>query len=158
MTVDRRRAERDVWVTALSVDEALVQIGLRAPGVLVSADRSREIPLKGFSLDVRTRKTISLLDGGKLRRYVTNAVAVGDLLREMKVPLRKQDKLSLPAHRRGARTAWSCASPASTAARVTEDQAIAVRRGPPAGQHHVHRQHQGHPARLASASSTASTR
>jgi uncharacterized protein YabE (DUF348 family) len=88
---------RDVWVTALSVDEAIAQMGLRSPGVQLSADRSREIPLKGFSLDVRTRKTISLLDGGRLRRYVTNAVEVGPLLREMKVPLRAQDKLSVPA-------------------------------------------------------------
>ncbi|MCW2544939.1 MAG: Transglycosylase domain protein [Frankiales bacterium] len=116
--------ERNVWVTALSVDEALSQLGVRAPGVLVSAERSREIPLKGFSLDVRTRKTISLLDGGKLRRYVTNAVAVGDLLREMKVPLRKQDKLSLPATA-PVRDGLVMSITRMDGARVSEDHAIA---------------------------------
>jgi uncharacterized protein YabE (DUF348 family) len=115
--------QRNVWVTALSVDEALSQLGVRAPGVQVSADRSREIPLKGFSLDVRTRKTISLLDGGKLRRYVTNAVAVGDLLREMKVPLRKTDKLSLPATA-AVRDGLVLSITRVDGARVSEDHAI----------------------------------
>jgi uncharacterized protein YabE (DUF348 family) len=124
MTVTVDGLERDVWVTALSVDEALSQLGVRAPGVQVSADRSREIPLKGFSLDVRTRKTISLLDGGKLRRYVTNAVAVGDLLREMKVPLRKQDKLSLPSTA-AVKDGMVLHITRVDGSRVTEDQAIA---------------------------------
>jgi uncharacterized protein YabE (DUF348 family) len=124
MTVSVDGVEREVWVTALSVDEALSQLGVRAPGVQVSADRSREIPMKGFSLDVRTRKTISLLDGGRLRRYVTNAVAVGDLLREMKVPLRKQDELSLPATA-PVRDGLVLKIRRVDGSRVSEDQAIA---------------------------------
>ncbi len=124
VTVSVDGAERDVWVTALSVDEALSQLGVRAPGVQISADRSRAIPLKGFSLDVRTRKTISLLDGGKLRRYVTNAVEVGDLLREMKVPLRKQDELSLPATAR-VKDGLVLKIRRVDGTRVSEDQAIA---------------------------------
>ena len=92
LTVDGR--PRTVWVNALSVDEALTQIGLRAPGSLLSADRSREIPLKGFSLDVRTRKDVQLLDGGKVRRTATNALRVSDVLRELHVNLRHTDQLS----------------------------------------------------------------
>jgi uncharacterized protein YabE (DUF348 family) len=87
---------RTVWVTATSVDEALGQIGLRTAGALLSADRSRNIPLKGFSLDVRTRKAVQILDAGKVRRVVTNSLTVGDVLTEAKVTLRKQDKLSRP--------------------------------------------------------------
>ena len=60
LTVDG--TPRTVWVTALSVDEALNQIGLRQGGALLSADRSRALPLKGFSLDVRTRKDIQVLE------------------------------------------------------------------------------------------------
>ena len=94
LTVDG--VDRTVWVTALSVDEALSQIGLRANGALLSADRTREIPLKGFSLDVRTRKDIQLLDAGKLRRTATHAVVVSDLLHELKVTLGARDKVSVP--------------------------------------------------------------
>lgn len=93
LTVDG--TPRSVWVTALSVDEALDQIGLREGGTLLSADRSRELPLKGFSLDVRTRKDVQLLDGGKVRRTATNAVLVSDVLRELRVSVRRADTLSV---------------------------------------------------------------
>ncbi len=93
LTIDGKG--RTVWVTALSVDEALDQIGLREGGALVSADRSRALPLKGFSLDVRTRKDVQLLDAGKVRRTATNALQVSELLTELKLRLRPQDKLSV---------------------------------------------------------------
>lgn len=92
LTVDGTK--RDVWVTALSVSEALDQIGLRADGALLSADRSREIPLKGFSLAVRTRKQVSVLDGGRLRRVASNGVTVQDLLNEQRIRVGKADTLS----------------------------------------------------------------
>jgi resuscitation-promoting factor RpfB len=92
LTVDG--APRDVWVTAMSVSEALDQIGLRDPAALLSADRSREIPLKGFSLDVRTRKAVQLLDGGKVRNVGSNGLQVGDVLREQKLVLRPKDRLT----------------------------------------------------------------
>jgi uncharacterized protein YabE (DUF348 family) len=92
LTVDGKN--KDIWITAMSVDEALQQIGVRAAGAVLSADRSRAIPLKGFSLDVRTRKTIQLLDGGRVRRVGTNGVLVGDLLTERKIALRPTDQLT----------------------------------------------------------------
>lgn len=94
LTVDGK--DRTVWVTATSVDEALGQIGLRAQGAILSADRSRGVPLKGFSLEVRTRKTVQILDAGKVRRFVTNSLVVKDVLKDARVVLRPQDKLSLP--------------------------------------------------------------
>jgi uncharacterized protein YabE (DUF348 family) len=92
LTVDG--TTREVWVTAMSVNEALSQIGLRTDGALLSADRSRAIPLKGFSLDIRTRKQIQLLDGGKVRRVATNGLLVSDLLSEQHLVLRASDKLA----------------------------------------------------------------
>ena len=92
LTVDGK--QRTVWVTAMSVDEALGQIGLRAGGALLSADRSRQIPLKGFSLDVRTRKDVQVLDGGRVRRTATNALQVQDVLRDLKIKVRHTDRLS----------------------------------------------------------------
>ncbi len=93
LTLDGR--SRTVWVTALSVDEALDQIGLRQAGSVFSADRSRELPLKGFSLDVRTRKDIQVLDGGKVRRTATNALQVSEVLKQMRITLRAKDSLSV---------------------------------------------------------------
>ena len=95
LTVDG--APRTVWVTAMSVNEALDQIGLRAGGAILSADRSRAIPLKGFSLEVRTRKSVQVLDSGTVRRVVTNALVVRDFLREARIRLRPTDQLSVLA-------------------------------------------------------------
>ncbi len=94
LTVDGK--VRNVWVTAMSVNEALDQIGLRAPGAILSADRSRAIPLKGFSLDIRTRKTVQVLDAGRVRKVGTNALVLSELLRQSHIVVRKQDRLSLP--------------------------------------------------------------
>jgi uncharacterized protein YabE (DUF348 family) len=93
LTVDG--APREVWVTATSVDEALDQIGLRTAGALLSADRSRAIPLKGFSLDIRTRKSVQLLDAGRVRRFSTNALTVQQALHDARVSLRPSDTLSV---------------------------------------------------------------
>lgn len=88
---------RTVWVTASSVDEALGQIGLRlGGGDVLSADRSREIPLKGFSLDVRTRKDVRLLVGGRLQQVATTGLTVQDALRTAHVAVRPADTLSPP--------------------------------------------------------------
>jgi uncharacterized protein YabE (DUF348 family) len=94
LTVDG--TTRSVWVTALSVQEALDQIGVRDGGAVLSADRSRALPLKGFSLDVRTRKNVQVLDAGKVQKLTTNALLVSEVLAEAKVTLRPADKLSAP--------------------------------------------------------------
>jgi uncharacterized protein YabE (DUF348 family) len=93
LTVDGKA--KSVWVTATSVNEALDQIGLRTAGALLSADRSRALPLKGFSLDVRTRKSVQLLDAGKARRFATNALVVTEALKDAKVSLRGTDRVSV---------------------------------------------------------------
>jgi uncharacterized protein YabE (DUF348 family) len=87
-------------VTASSVSEALEQIGVRAAGAVLSADRSRSIPLKGFSLEVRTRKQVQILDGGTVRRVGSNALTVGELLSERKVRVTPRDVLSPKASAR----------------------------------------------------------
>jgi uncharacterized protein YabE (DUF348 family) len=102
---------RQVWVTAASVDEALDQVGLREPGLALSASRSRELPLEGFRLDVTTPKdVVVLVDGGasrhqrgahggraalgcrhrrrpqdRLSKYPTEAVVDGDRIRVVRV-------------------------------------------------------------------------
>jgi uncharacterized protein YabE (DUF348 family) len=85
---------RQVWVTAASVDEALDQVGLREPGLALSASRSRELPLEGFRLDVTTPKdVVVLVDGGQ--QPVTSAAAtVSELLTGAGIAVGPQDRLS----------------------------------------------------------------
>ncbi|GAA3999927.1 resuscitation-promoting factor [Allokutzneria multivorans] len=90
LTVDGRK--REVWTTALTVDEAMRHLGMRHDGALLSADRHQRIPLEGMALDLKTAKLITLLDGGQQPREVaTNATSVEDLLREQNVALEQDD-------------------------------------------------------------------
>lgn len=86
--------QRDVWVTAVSVDEALRQIGLRAEGAVLSASRSRRIPLSGLSFAVLTRKAVSILVDGRVVSVSTPGPTVRDALMQAGVKLGRADQLS----------------------------------------------------------------
>jgi uncharacterized protein YabE (DUF348 family) len=92
LTVDGR--PRVVWVTATSVAEALNQIGFRQSGLYLSASRSRRLPLDGFSLEIRTPKTVTVVADGHTRRIVTTALSVGEMLEESSVRLASADRVS----------------------------------------------------------------
>ena len=85
---------REVWVTAASVDEALEQVGLGGPGLALSASRSRELPLDGFRLDVRTPQDVVVLVDGADRPVTSSAATVAELLSEAGIALGAQDRLS----------------------------------------------------------------
>jgi len=95
LTVDGSR--RTVWVTAASVAGALDQLGLPSGGARLSADRSREIPLNGFALDVRTLKAVSVLYLGRRLPVSTTGLTVGDALRDAKLAVAPSDALRPPA-------------------------------------------------------------
>lgn len=90
-------APRQVWVTATSVEEALDQLGLREQNLALSASRSREVPLDGLRLEVRTPKRIAVLVDNSTRERDTTAVTVGDALAEAGVVTDADDRLSVPA-------------------------------------------------------------
>jgi uncharacterized protein YabE (DUF348 family) len=92
LVVDGRR--RTVWVTAASVAEALDQIGLRVDGAVLSASRSRPLPLSGFSLDVRLPKSVAVVADGRVRVLSTTAPTVRDALIEAGVVLHPADRLA----------------------------------------------------------------
>jgi resuscitation-promoting factor RpfB len=97
LTVRVDGVERKVWTTALTVEDALRQLGMRTEGVEVSADRSRRIPLEGLAFDIRTPKTVVLVDGAEPPRDVpTTAQTVEELLVDLGVPLEFTDTV-LPA-------------------------------------------------------------
>ncbi|MGH3872005.1 MAG: transglycosylase family protein [Pseudonocardiaceae bacterium] len=90
LTVDG--TQREIWTTALTIDHALQQVGMRSEDMELSADRSRRIPLEGMALVVRVSRPITLLDGGLPPREVySTALSVGDLLTLQGVPLGERD-------------------------------------------------------------------
>ncbi|TFV53011.1 resuscitation-promoting factor [Blastococcus sp. TF02A-35] len=86
---------REVQVTALSVEDALEQLGLRGEGMVVSASRSERLPLEGMQLTVTTPKEIVLVADGQERVVVTTAATAGDLLAEQGIALSATDRTSL---------------------------------------------------------------
>jgi uncharacterized protein YabE (DUF348 family) len=93
LTVDG--VSREVYVTALSVDEALEQLGLRTEGLVLSASRSERLPLQGMELTVTTPKEIVLVADGQERVVSTTAATAGDLLAEQGIALSETDRTSL---------------------------------------------------------------
>ncbi|RBY86152.1 resuscitation-promoting factor [Blastococcus sp. TF02A-26] len=93
LTVDGRSSE--VYVTALSVDGALEQLGLRAEGLVVSASRSERLPLDGMALSISTPKPVTLVADGQQRVVTTTAPTVADLLAEQGITLAETDRTSM---------------------------------------------------------------
>jgi uncharacterized protein YabE (DUF348 family) len=93
LTVDG--VSRQVYVTALSVDEALGQLGYRAEDLVLSASRSERLPLQGMELTITTPKEIVLVSDGQQRVVTTTAATAGDLLAEQGIALSQTDKTSL---------------------------------------------------------------
>jgi uncharacterized protein YabE (DUF348 family) len=88
--------EREYWTTALSVDEALAQLGLRADSARLSVSRSLPLGRQGLSMELDTRKDVALTVGGKRTARTTYAATVGDLLDEAGVKVGGLDRLSAP--------------------------------------------------------------
>jgi resuscitation-promoting factor RpfB len=93
LTVDG--VSREVYVTALSVEEALAQLGMRAEGPVLSASRSERLPLQGMQLTVNTPKDIVLVSDGQERVVRTTAGTAADLLAEQDIALGETDRMSL---------------------------------------------------------------
>ncbi len=90
LTVDG--AEREVWTTALTVGDALEDLGMRPEAMELSADPARRIPLQGLRLDARNATVLLVYDGAASPRIVTTAgVTVFDVLAEQGTPLGGQD-------------------------------------------------------------------
>ncbi|RFU22783.1 resuscitation-promoting factor [Geodermatophilus marinus] len=93
LTVDGVSSE--VHVTALSVDEALEQLGYRAEDIVLSASRSERLPLDGMALSITTPKDVTLVVDGTEQVVTTTAPTAGDLLAEQGIALAPTDRTSL---------------------------------------------------------------
>ncbi|MGI8693503.1 MAG: transglycosylase family protein [Geodermatophilaceae bacterium] len=93
LTVDG--AEREIWVTARSVDDALDQLGYREDDIYVSASRSERLPLEGLALVLRLPKQVGIFVDGKALSVVTTAPHVSALLDEQNITLAATDRTSM---------------------------------------------------------------
>ncbi len=90
-TVDGRIVQ--VWTTALTVDDALLDLGVRAQDATVSASRSSRIPLAGLDLTVELPDTITIKHDQRRTMIMTTAPTVGAALRDAGVAVSGRDLL-----------------------------------------------------------------
>jgi resuscitation-promoting factor RpfB len=92
--------QREVWVTAQNVNEALGQLGVRADGAYLSISRNSAIPRSGLAFEIRLPKSVTIVaDGGQLP-LSTTAVTVQDALAEGGVALGAADTVAPAASER----------------------------------------------------------
>lgn len=94
VTVDGQ--QRQVWVTALSVDDALDQLGLRSDGEWLSASRSLSIPRQGLSFAIRLPQHVTVLADGRRTTTDTTAPDVRTLLSDLKLKVGRLDRVNVP--------------------------------------------------------------
>ncbi len=92
LTVDGQPTS--LWTTALTVDQALAQLGRDSADYQLSADRSRLIPLEGLSLTADTLHSVSLSVKGVNKEIATPSKTVGDLLKAQNVVLGVNDRVT----------------------------------------------------------------
>ena len=87
---------KQVWTTALTVDEALKQLSMGdvAPATMSRASR---LPLAGMALPLVSAKHVHINDGGVISDQRIAAPTVGQLLAAAGAPLQQDDKVVPPA-------------------------------------------------------------
>jgi uncharacterized protein YabE (DUF348 family) len=96
LSLDLDGQPRRVWVTALSVQEALDQLGLSDAGSWMSVSRGLAIPRQGLSLSVRLPQRVTVLVDGQRLNATTTAPDVTSLLAQLHVRLGPLDNVSTP--------------------------------------------------------------
>ena len=96
-TVDVDGVTHTYWTTALTVDDALAAVGIRADGARLSASRSMPLGRQGLDLAISTPKSVTITADGHRRTVTTTAATVQDLLAEQGVALDGDDRLSVAA-------------------------------------------------------------
>jgi uncharacterized protein YabE (DUF348 family) len=89
---------RDVWVNAESVDEALTQLGYGRQN-LVSVSRSARLESSATSLAITSPKLITFRVDGKSVRVLSTGPTLGQALAQAKVKLAPHDEISATIHR-----------------------------------------------------------
>ena len=83
------------WTRAQTVGDALHQLNINTNGAWVSTGPNTQVPLGGMAIQVRTPKTITLLDGaGSPRQLTTTDATIGDVLHDQNISLGPNDAVS----------------------------------------------------------------
>jgi uncharacterized protein YabE (DUF348 family) len=93
VVVDGR--QQSFWTTATSVGQALASLDLDTEGAALSTSRSTGIPREGLSLDIATRKIVTIDAAGTKRVITTTAQTVAEVLAAAKITVDGNDKLSV---------------------------------------------------------------
>ena len=91
ITVTVDGVDRVIWTTALSVDEALDDLGIRAAGADLSVSRSRGIGRHGLDFEIRTPKDLTIVADGASKAVTTTAVTVREALADADIALGDRD-------------------------------------------------------------------
>jgi uncharacterized protein YabE (DUF348 family) len=94
ITVDGQR--RVYWTTALTVDQALAQLGLRDANAALSVSRGATLGRGGLSMSLTTPKDVVVTVDGRTLEQTTTAATVGILLQQLGITLGPQDSVSVP--------------------------------------------------------------
>jgi resuscitation-promoting factor RpfB len=76
--------QKDVWTTAPTVQEAIVQLGYGYHD-FVSVARSQQLPLTPSDVSIRTPKTVTVVRDGVQRRVTTTDRTVGEVLADLEI-------------------------------------------------------------------------
>ncbi|WP_285757746.1 resuscitation-promoting factor [Nocardiopsis ansamitocini] len=79
------------WVTALTVGEALDQIGMGAQALSLSEERSAEVPVAGLSVEARSARHLVLLRDRVRLEVDTNAETIGEVIEASGIELGEHD-------------------------------------------------------------------
>jgi len=82
------------WTTALTVNDALTAVGIRADGAKLSASRSLPLGRQGLNLDVSTPKSVRITADGRTRSVTTTAATISALLAEQGLTVDSDDQVS----------------------------------------------------------------
>jgi uncharacterized protein YabE (DUF348 family) len=84
-----------IWTTATSVDQAINALGIDTTGAALSTSRSAGIGREGLSVDIATRKTVTIDAAGHKKTITTTAQTVGAALAAAKIKPDADDKVSV---------------------------------------------------------------
>ena len=83
LTVNVDGATRTYWTTALTVDEALTDLGIRADGAVLSASRSQRLGRQGLAVSLTTPKKVTVVADGRSRTVTSINPKVSGVLAEL---------------------------------------------------------------------------
>jgi uncharacterized protein YabE (DUF348 family) len=94
LTVNVDGTTREYWTTALTVDEALTELGIRAEGAVLSASRSQPLGRQGLAVSLTTPKKLTVVADGKTRTVTSINPKVSGVLAELDISRSARDMVT----------------------------------------------------------------